>query len=99
MVAEIFALDMMAMATFAQVNKTLNRLTVKLINQNFVPKDENIDKPLKPAPIINKTLEEHPVFNIPIVIIGGNWWSINQKLKFENYNILNIKECLTIRYE
>jgi hypothetical protein len=37
----------------------------------FFQKDENIDKPLKPAPIINKTLEEHPVFNIPIVIIGG----------------------------
>lgn len=32
---------------------------------------ENIDKPLKPAPIINKTLEEHPVYSLPIVIVGG----------------------------
>lgn len=32
---------------------------------------ENIDKQLKPAPIINKTLEDHPVYNIPIVIVGG----------------------------
>jgi hypothetical protein len=32
---------------------------------------ENIDKPLKPAPIINKTLEDHPVYNTPIYIIGG----------------------------
>lgn len=33
--------------------------------------NENIDKPLRPAPIINKTLEEHPVYNMPIIIIAG----------------------------
>ncbi len=32
---------------------------------------DNVDKPLKPAPIINKTLEDHPVYNTPIYIIGG----------------------------
>lgn len=32
---------------------------------------ENIDKPLLPAPIINKTLEEHPVYNTPIMVVGA----------------------------
>jgi acyl-CoA synthetase (NDP forming) len=36
-----------------------------------VLKAENIDKPLIAAPIINKTLEEHPVYNMPIVVIGA----------------------------
>lgn len=34
-------------------------------------KAENIDKPLLPAPIINKTLEEHPVYNTPIMVVGA----------------------------
>ena len=33
--------------------------------------NENMDKPLKPAPIINKTLEEHPVYNMPILVVSG----------------------------
>ncbi len=33
--------------------------------------NENIDKPLRPAPLINKTLEDHPVYTTPIVIIAG----------------------------
>lgn len=32
---------------------------------------ENIDKPLIAAPIINKTLEEHPVYNTPIMVVGA----------------------------
>ena len=39
---------------------------------------ENIDKPIKPAPIINKTLEEHPVYNMPIIIIGGKTLEFNE---------------------
>jgi hypothetical protein len=32
---------------------------------------DNYDRPIEPAPIINRTLESHPVFNTPILIIGG----------------------------
>lgn len=33
--------------------------------------NENVDKPLKPAPLINKTLENHAVFKIPIFVISS----------------------------
>ena len=33
--------------------------------------DHNVDKQLKPIPLINKTLDDHPIFSIPILIIGG----------------------------
>ena len=33
--------------------------------------DDNIDKPLLPAPIINKTLEDHPVYTTPILVVAG----------------------------
>ncbi|RNA19337.1 O-linked-mannose beta-1-2-N-acetylglucosaminyltransferase 1-like [Brachionus plicatilis] len=33
--------------------------------------NENVDKPLNPAPLINKTLENHAVFKTPIFIISS----------------------------
>ncbi|CAF0720231.1 unnamed protein product [Brachionus calyciflorus] len=33
--------------------------------------NENVDKPLNPAPIINKTLEDHPVYRTPIFVISA----------------------------
>lgn len=33
--------------------------------------NDNLDKPLRPAPIINKTLEDHPVFLTPILVVGA----------------------------
>ena len=33
---------------------------------------EYIDKSIIPLPIINNTLSAHPVYNMPIIIIGGN---------------------------
>lgn len=33
--------------------------------------NENIDKRLLPVPIINKTLEDHPIYETPILIVAG----------------------------
>lgn len=37
----------------------------------FCCKAENIDKPLLAAPIINKTLEDHPVYDTPVMVVGA----------------------------
>ena len=31
----------------------------------------NVDKFIKPAPLVDKSLEKHDIFNIPIIIISG----------------------------
>jgi len=33
--------------------------------------NENIDKPLNPVSIINETLNDHPVYNTPILVVGA----------------------------
>lgn len=33
--------------------------------------DFNVDKSLVPVPLINKTLEDNPIYSTPILVIAG----------------------------
>jgi hypothetical protein len=67
---------MMVMEIFVVVN------ILKFINYYFCNKfyfiflqDTNIDKSLVAVPLINKTLEDNPIYSTPILIIAG-WFFI-----------------------
>jgi hypothetical protein len=37
----------------------------------FFPKDTNVDKSLAAVPLLNKTLEDNPIYSTPILVIAG----------------------------
>jgi hypothetical protein len=57
--------------------------------------NENIDKPLRPAPVINKTLEDHPVYSTPIVIIAGKFDSF---FTLEQFKIIFMEKLIAMSH-
>ena len=65
---------MMAMATSAVVNTNLLSLslTSAVCPHASCPfQDNNVDKNLAPVPLLNRTLEDNPIYSTPILVIAG----------------------------
>lgn len=43
--------------------------------KTFYLSEKHIDDPLTPAVLANKSRAHDPVFNVPILIIAGGFWS------------------------
>ena len=57
---------------FCSGNYLRIRLT-RWMSRLFSFKDANVDKNLSPVPLLNRTLEDNPIFTTPILVIAGSF--------------------------
>lgn len=72
--------------TVTEIFAVVRRISKKILSKNF-SLDTNVDKSLSPVPLVNKTLEDNPIYSTPIVVIAGSF-SFRFSMKFLLNSIL-----------